>query len=626
MKSKRPTHAPLRTPAEIPPDWTRQVSSRVIMVAFTIAALAYAGTIYHEYRNIDAAYRMAGQQLASLSAVALGDDSGELPNREIEFRLERICQDTPTIFEARVYRPQEPPLVVTSGSAAKTGQTFEAPLLTRPGIPPTGRVEIAFDELPFKASFQERAAWIALLFIGLFTLVAVCSSYFLNSALRRVSATFRKHVDRLSNAGKQSHPPASVGVPSDEFQLSLAKARNYVESLEDQVESYRHELSDLADTKTRFLANVSHEIRTPLAAIIGFVEMLDDDELSPERRRSYLETVSRNGRHLKLIVNDILDLSKIEAKGITIESLPILLHQLLGEIEKSMRNRALVKGLDFRFDIDAEVPTRIKGDPTRLRQVLDNLVGNAIKFTEQGFVGLRVSVVDRTADAALLSFEVRDSGIGLTAKQIAKIFEPFVQADSSVTRRYGGTGLGLAIAKQFAELMNGQLNVTSEAQQGAAFDLRIRVKTLSDAEDPKPSAKPPAPSPSSNPNLRFLIVEDSPDNQLLVRLLLKKEGIESDCADDGHLGIEKAVAAEAEGKPYDIILLDMQMPILDGYETVAELRRRALTSPVVALTAHAMVGDRERCLEAGCDEFLSKPLSRDQLLEIVEKLALGNNE
>ena len=384
----------------------------------------------------------------------------------------------------------------------------------------------------------------------------------------------------------------------------------------------RAEAADRA--KSEFLANMSHEIRTPMTAILGYAEMLLDEATRREAGREetnsvdVLRTIRRNGDHLLQIINDVLDLSKIEAGKLEIERIACHPRQLVAEVMSLMRVRAEDKNLQFEHECIGEIPRAIKSDPTRLRQILINVLGNAIKFTERG--GVRLIVQFPAAhDDPRLRFDVVDTGIGMTAEQMAKVFDSFSQADSSMTRRFGGTGLGLAISKRLAEMLGGTISVESVLGAGTRLTVCVAAETLEDAavETPSETAKePPQPVAAAADaplDCRILVAEDGPDNQRLLRRLLEKAGAEVTIVENGQLAMDFALEARDRGAPFDVILMDMQMPILDGYQATRRLRSLGYQDPIIALTAHAMSTDRQKCLDAGCDDFATKPIERQRL-------------
>ncbi len=410
-----------------------------------------------------------------------------------------------------------------------------------------------------------------------------------------------------------------VAVGSDISELKR-KERELVEA--------RDAASSSSRAKSEFLANMSHEIRTPLTAILGYADMLhedDRDDGSPEGslREEAIETIQAAGRHLLAIINDILDLSKIEAGKATAERIETPVLTILRELEALMRPRAASKGVTLCLRLDSPLPELVMSDPTRLRQILMNLIGNAIKFTDSGAVTVRVRAEPggETNAPARLVIDVEDTGAGLTREQERKLFAPFSQADTTVTRQYGGTGLGLTICRRLAALMAGSVTlVHTSPGRGSCFRVDLPLEpapgsplatNLAASADDEPTQRV---LPRARLVGRILLAEDGPDNQRLIRFLLEKAGATVALAADGAIALEMIEAAEAEDEPFDLLLTDMQMPEMDGYTLVRTLRQRGRTLPIVALTAHAMSDDRQRCIDAGCDDYASKPVDRLALL------------
>ncbi|MDY0165229.1 MAG: PAS domain S-box protein [Thermoguttaceae bacterium] len=390
-------------------------------------------------------------------------------------------------------------------------------------------------------------------------------------------------------------------------------------------------------SKSEFLANMSHEIRTPMTAILGFAETLlnepDSDCTQAERRRA-IETIRRNGEHLLALINDILDLSKIEAGKIDVARTRCVPANLLAEVRALMWLRAEEKHLPLTVEYQGLIPEWIDTDPLRLRQILINLVGNAVKFTKRGSVRIVVQLLNDLPGGARLRFDVIDTGIGIAEPQIARLFQPFTQADSSTTRQFGGTGLGLTISKRLAEVLGGDITVTSTPGVGSTFSLIIETGSLagvallelpSETGDlsqlaPVLSGENSLPE-HSRLDCRILLAEDGPDNQRLIAHLLEKAGADVTVVENGQAAVDEALAAEQRGSPFDVILMDMQMPVMDGYAATQKLRQRGYKGAIVALTAHAMADDRRKCLDAGCDDYATKPIDRARLLKVVAEHA-----
>jgi PAS domain S-box-containing protein len=378
--------------------------------------------------------------------------------------------------------------------------------------------------------------------------------------------------------------------------------------------------------KSEFLANMSHEIRTPINAIIGFTELLGDETLS-DKQKEKLNIIRDSGQHLLSLINNILDFSKIEAGKLDIELVDCSLSHLLNSIESMMKPKAEEKEIEFKVVENSSLPNQIRTDPTRLRQCLVNLVGNAIKFTEQGYVHIKVSL-ETTDNILNLRFDIEDTGIGIPEYSQKAIFEPFTQADGSTTRRFGGTGLGLTITKQLTELLGGKLTLTSQRGKGSVFSIVIpagldatkqppfdRYNIAGYLEDEKNKVD----------KIKFsgkvLVAEDVKTNQILIRALLEKMGIEVTIADDGNHAVQEALTQE-----FNLIFMDIQMPHKDGYEATRTLRAQGMATPIIALTANAMEGDDKKCTEAGCDGYMTKPIDRHKLIEMLGKYLICENE
>ncbi|GEN28382.1 hypothetical protein HVA01_20280 [Halovibrio variabilis] len=397
-------------------------------------------------------------------------------------------------------------------------------------------------------------------------------------------------------------------------------------ALEQEQLHARMAAEDASQAKSEFLANMSHEIRTPLTAVLGFADLLMDGQLGESDRLNYIQAVRRNGEHLLALINDVLDISKIQANKMHVEQLTCSLHQLVHETASIMQVRALEKGLRFEVEYETPIPVHIRSDAMRVRQVLLNLLSNAIKFTRQGRVKLTARCVDPGTEASRVELAVSDTGIGLSEEDISNLFQPFHQASPSTTREYGGTGLGLAICRSLAEALGGEIRASSTAGEGSTFTFvlyhSIDENTEMVAEHGLASGElqmetPAAAMPAQMLAGRILLAEDGHDNQLLISTILQKHGLEVDIAENGQIAVDEGMKALENGKPYDLILMDMQMPKLDGYGATARLRSKGYSGPIVALTAHAMSGERERCIKAGCDDYLTKPIARAVLLAAV---------
>ena len=385
---------------------------------------------------------------------------------------------------------------------------------------------------------------------------------------------------------------------------------------EEELKSAMEAAQAAARAKSDFLANMSHEIRTPMNAVIGMTSLLSETELSKDQK-DYLETIKTSGHDLLAIINDILDFSKIERGMIELEYKPLQIQACIKDALSLISSQASEKGLKLDYKPEGYIPETVMGDATRIRQVLVNLLSNAVKFTERGNIEVHAFVNELSDNSYELHISVRDTGIGISEETSAKLFQPFSQADASTSRKYGGTGLGLAISKRLVELMGGRIWFESEEGKGSTFHFTIKA-TVSESqpEIKKPTLQAKV-EPKEAKDLRILLAEDNIINQRIAILMLKKLGYVADLVANGHEVIDAL-----NKQKYDLILMDVQMPEMDGLEATREIRKRwPLNGPrIVALTAHAIEGDREKCLEAGMDDYLCKPISLESLKAALERL------
>ncbi|MGE3315317.1 MAG: ATP-binding protein [Planctomycetaceae bacterium] len=389
--------------------------------------------------------------------------------------------------------------------------------------------------------------------------------------------------------------------------------------------------------KSEFLANMSHEIRTPLTSIVGFADELLAGELTPEERTEFVEIIRRNGQHLLRLVNDILDLAKIESGLLEVEILRFSVRTCVSELESTFRERCHAKGLTFEVRYFNPIPESIESDPFRLRQILWNLLENALKFTDDGSIVLTVSMA--ASRDPCIRFDVSDSGCGIESSALDRLFRPFTQVDSSTTRKYGGTGLGLTISRRLAEMLGGTITLTSEPGQGSTFSVTINTGLAHSETHAAPlpeslNALDPGAIQSSEDRirrpllgLRILVAEDSPDIQRLIAFHLRAAGADVQAVENGRFALQALSVDGTTFGPlrlppvFDLLLTDMQMPEIDGYELVATLRNKGWSRPIIALTAHALNGDSEKCLMAGCDAHLPKPITKDLLISTLARWA-----
>lgn len=378
------------------------------------------------------------------------------------------------------------------------------------------------------------------------------------------------------------------------------------------------------ELKSAFLANMSHEIRTPLSAMIGFADLLREENLTPEERKSCIDVLIKNGQQLSFIINDILDLSKVEAGHLNLEFLPTKPKQIAEDIISLFQVKAKEKNLNLKFVCDMSTPDEISSDPVRVRQVLTNLVSNAIKFTENGSITIKSSKIKQSAGRDLVAFEVTDTGMGISDEAEEKLFEMFVQGDTSTTRRFGGTGLGLALSRKLAKALGGDVVVKSSIPGlGSTFlftfdDCPEKREVACELAEKKKEFTIDALTDGGLllKNVKVLVVDDAPDNQLLIWHFLTKAGAQLESAENGLEGFEKALNGN-----YDLVLMDVQMPLMDGYAATQKLREHGYKKPIIALTAHAMSEVRKKCLSVGYTDHLTKPIDPKKLISCIASYA-----
>jgi signal transduction histidine kinase/ActR/RegA family two-component response regulator len=468
---------------------------------------------------------------------------------------------------------------------------------------------------------------------GLFVIIILILGAIITLAISRVLVRAIEQLVRAARgigSGNLDTPISVEGGPEVEvlaraFNEMSAEIRAYQLDMERRVEERTAELNAArveaeraSQAKTQFLANMSHEIRTPMTAILGFTELILEEASSlPADAREQLTVVRRNGNHLLALLNDILDIARIEAGRLEVEQIPMSPGQLVSEVASSLRMRAKGKGLELGVRFVTAIPDTVSCDPTRVRQVLMNLVGNAIKFTPSGRVDVDISYAPQDQE---LKVEIRDTGIGIPEDKLPTLFRSFDQIDSSMTRRFGGTGLGLAISKRLSKLLGGDCTAESIEGVGSTFTFTCRAAMAHDAELVELAGEAVASLDHGESEaeaetplaVRILLAEDGYDNQRLICQILRKAGAAVVVAQNGRIAIQRM-----QHEQFDLILMDMAMPEMDGYEATQTLRHMGFSLPIIALTAHAMTSDRARCLEAGCTDYLAKPVDRAQLLATI---------
>ncbi len=525
-----------------------------------------------------------------------------------------------------------------------------------------GTVVLVSDLEPLKANFKSNS-----LIVLAITVMASLSGYLLATRLQRIIskpilslADLSTHVYQKRDYSQRAEKTSNdeIGTLIDAFNLMLDEIQQEMEErVKAQMELMKHrdhleetvnertaelkstnrqleltvekanlmakQANEANKAKSEFLANMSHEIRTPMNAIIGFSELLAEEELG-QQQHTFLNTILTSGKSLLQLINDILDFSKIEAGRLQTEIIECNMQQFLGDVNSFLRPLALEKGLKFEILECGELPSTIYTDSIRVRQCLVNLVGNAIKFTTEGHVYINVST-EKHHEKDYIRFDVEDTGIGIPEEKQKTIFEAFTQADGSTTRKYGGTGLGLTITKQLIELLGGTMSVQSKEDKGSVFTILLPAGVKLDETDPVNTydVVKDLIDDTELENVgvviegrmgKILVAEDAEANQELIRVLLERLGYEVVIVENGKLAIEAV-----ENDTFDLIFMDMMMPVMNGYDATKKLRARGCDMPIIALTANAMKGDDQKCYEAGCIEYITKPIDRDRLKALLKK-------
>ena len=441
---------------------------------------------------------------------------------------------------------------------------------------------------------------------GLFMLVmimAVYRMYLASSDALRLEYTNEELIQNLTEAG----------IELEHMNTELTEEIDYVKRMEKELKQARDKAEEMSQAKGEFLANMSHEIRTPMNGVIGTLQLLADTHLE-DSQKDYVNTAHKSAQALLTILNDILDLSKIEAGKLNIELIPLDIRDIVNDLVTLHAMGAQEKGVSLSADIDGEIPQVLTGDPTRIRQILANLVSNALKFTDEGSVKVRLKLQSLQSKQADIRFEVEDTGVGIEKDIKDRLFEEFTQADGSTTRKYGGTGLGLAIVKQLVEIMHGEFGVDSTPGEGSTFWFRLPLEV----SDEQVISAPKEEIVESQRQLRghILLVEDNPINQMVASKMLEKLGLDIILAGNGQEAIDML-----ETEHIDAVLMDCQMPVLDGFAATRQIREqgRFVALPIIAMTANVMEGDRDKCIDAGMNDYIGKPVVAADLRKTLER-------
>ena len=675
----------MKTTAPHNPFSTTQLAARntirfkliVITMSICIACLLLAGIAFSIWGHWSSRRHMV-QRAQSLADMTAGNCSAALVFKDETSARQTLnsYRSEPSVVNCCIYDAegnlfasyrrkgciQEPTVPVTDKTAYQFSDGYL--IVTCPVIldnEQIGSVVVRSDLDPLKANFKTNS----LIVTGII-LLASLAGYGLARNLQRIIsnpildlASLSEHVSRNRDYAKRAvrNRQDEIGILIHAFnqmldeiqremdervkaQMELTDHRDHLEEIVNErtaeLKSTNRQLelavekanlmarqaNNANQAKSEFLANMSHEIRTPMNAIIGFSELLADEDLT-EQQHSFLHTVLNSGRSLLKLINDILDFSKIEAGRLETEIIECRTQTFLGDMESFLRPLATEKGLDFNILQCSELPVVFHTDPVRLRQCLVNLVGNAIKFTREGHVYINVCT-EQVSGIDCVRFDVEDTGIGISEDKQHKIFEAFTQADGSTTRKFGGTGLGLSITKQLTELMGGTISVRSTPGEGSTFSIILpagvnldQTPTITAYNIIEDIIAPSAPAETLQAapveGVRILVAEDAPANQALIRILLERMGHSVDIVENG----QEAVNA-VETHSYNLILMDMMMPTMNGYEATERLRKAGCELPIIALTANAMKGDDQKCRDAGCNDYLPKPIDRNKLTELME--------
>ena len=552
----------------------------------------------------------------------------------LETYADQLVNENPLVVQIQ-YNRQDDKVLATASQANVQDlkddpgaiRRYTATIKTRSDSAPLGYVTVDISTKNMKTLFRTHLFHMIAILIASLAVIVVLLVVFLKRMIIMPVKKLAAYAHRIG-AGDFDQT-LSIGTHDEIGQLAktLDEMKLNLKTSYSAIKEQNDKLVSLDKMKSQFLANMSHEIRTPMNAIVGFSYLLAGEDLTSEQKDE-VHVIRESAQNLLNLINDILDFSKIEAGQLDIQMTDSSLGKLLNSIESMMKAEACEKSLDFQIIADKDVPARLHSDPFRVRQCLVNLVNNALKFTDQGHVHLKVSLQQEN-DQHFIRFDVEDTGIGIPKDRQAAVFESFTQADGSTTRKYGGTGLGLAVTKQLVELLGGKLALTSEAGIGSAFSLIIPVgmdiagqplldrDSVLDQEEVDESSQADIAKISG----KVLVAEDVEGNQKLMKLMLSKLGLEVVIAGDGVQAVQMATS-----QSFDLVFMDIQMPRMNGYDATAALKRQGYETPIVALTANAMKGDDLKCLEAGCDGYLAKPVDHRKLQRIVAKYLTAKSD
>lgn len=597
--------------------WRHRLATRLVAgllgASLTVGLLASVISGQAEEQVLRRQLVRYGRALAQAAALACPDAILTTDGTTLQGYVDELTSNDALVAFAAVYRASDgKALARSSAHDVQPGDALAETASIRVGGEEIGRFVLGMSLQPMRQALNTR---LLSLFLQT-TLTCVLVALVLLLMVRRLVIAPLARLDdcaqRLGRGGLDAAVPPEGGTEIGRLAATLETMRSNLKSSYESLTAQNLRLHELDRLKSQFLANMSHEVRTPINAILSTAELLQDPDLDDGERDDYLTGLRWNANHLLDLVNTQLDFCKLESGNLILERVPCTPAQVVRDVLTCIRPLAQRKYLSLTLDQDESATRSIATDPTRLRQILFNVLGNAVKFTEQGGIDLAVRVRDE-AGTPMLEVRVCDTGVGIPPQFLDRMFEPFTQADGSSTRRHGGTGLGLAIARRLARLLGGDLTARSELGEGTCMTVTI--------------AAPPATAPVAAPAAaqtgttsfrgRVLLVDDAADNQRLLSAILRKTGAQVDIAGDGQQALDQVAAATADGPGYDLILMDIQMPVMDGLTAVRRLRQQGYARPVVALTANATAEDRRRCLEAGCDEYETKPITRANLMRLL---------
>lgn len=629
--------------------WRERLSARLLTAVLGMSLLgATLRTVYDfqdSARTLEAQIESTGNMLARTAAVACQDGALTYGYKEMEDFAEYLLTEPDVNAFARIafVRIERPDGTVLNPRNAPTPtqvarrdvRAFSTPITMPEGGGTLGQCTIWLDAALGRRELRARSMRALLQNVLAFSLLSTVATLLLRAWLGRPLSRLDEDVQRIATGDLDARvEPTGVG-ELRRFANTLEAMRESLRASHASLEQQNEQLRELDRLKDEFIANTSHEIRTPLSSILGSLELLGD--ASAAEREELLDAMRRNGSHLLFLINQVLDFSKLQADNLCVELQDVSLQPLLHDVVGCLWPKAREKDLHLDLDCAPGTPETLRTDPLRLRQVLMNLVGNALKFTAKGSVHLLVRP-STEGERNSIEVEVRDTGPGISEEAQRRLFVPFAQGDATMSRRFGGTGLGLVISRKLAKALGGDISLTSSI--GVGTSVRLTLPILGPTENagtaaaalpaPQPAAAPRrdhlemTPRPQTAPQLsgRVLLVDDAADNRRLLSAMLRKSGIDVTLAEDGQRGCETVAAAAASGHPFDLVLMDIQMPILDGHAAAKRLRSAGYTMPMVALTAHATGHDRDACLAAGFDEYATKPISRAKLVELVHRYVL----